>query len=474
MLKPTGRLSILSLVFVLAALPMAASGLVFSTPIAVLEDFEGEASFPAAPEIDVIGTSATTGWQDFPGVPTLLGSAAGIQVDASEFREGVELDLDDEQLSTLEFDVGLRSRFSDLSFTGDGEARVTQALRMALDDEPLQGTTVAAFVDLRRIGTFHLATLWILEEQVGTAVPDLLSVQSIPLSSTAADLLFAGADFTMDLEIDRAAALAHASLDIDGGPLFFSPALPLAYAHESSLTKVIQFAENRSGGTIDVSIDLDQYALFAAPAAYTALFNVDVGTFWDAPSPSYGAAGSPGVWNQLAVGSQSLVDLDGFPTSTTADLGASGLGLIEANGGDVRDLLADWARDPVGWTVELGGLPADGAYRVIFYTMGSGLAESGELHANGQMHPSLPGVGVPMLVEDASYAQVETLVMGGELDLAGVASGASGEAHLSGLQIQAAIPLPEPGLPTALMVGAAAFARCACRRGSIRSLAARS
>lgn len=428
----------------------AAHALPFTTVLAYDENFVGETIYPTTPEIDLFAAGGLAPDPSAGSPAALVGSSVQFQVSQSDFRDGVELILDPDTISTVESDVGMRGEYSGVDFSGSGEGRIIQLLRFTLDDDlVLGGSFVGSALQIMEFQSNQIAMLWVREERDRIEPPAISYSDSriTNLSLVDANRILAGEEFTLDVAIDRTQGTAQASIQIGGDPEITTDALPLLYAQDYSVSSARQYLDLAGIEPITVEARLEQFQIYAEPHEYVPLFNIDVGSFWGTPTPGYAAAGGPGFWNELGFAVIELADLSGETTDTTAQLSAQSLGLIEANGGETRDLLADWAADPLGWTLTIDDLPSDGAYRATFYTLGSGFAESGTLFANGESHPSLPGVGVPSLVEGQSFARIDTLVTGGLLDLSAVTTGAAAPipTHLSGVQIERTVPLPEPG-----------------------------
>ena len=464
------RLNISAWTLVLACLVLscvlysyASYALNFTTTVVYQEDFNLETAFPTTPEIDTMGSGALVSTPNGGSPPTFTGLGAHYLVSIADIRDGLFVEVDDDQFSTVEANVGLRGTFSGLTFSDEGEARLVQAIRFTLDDDiVLGGTSVASFVQVIQHETFASAVLWILEEHVGPNSPtdDHLDFLTLNLPIATANQLVAGVSFTVDLEVDRTAGTARASLLVGSDPEITTQPLPLMFAQDYSVSSARQYIDHRSNTSMTIELDQHLFELYADPHVYVPLFNLDLGNAWGTPSASYAAAGSPGFWQELVLGANSLSNVDGVATGTTATVMGTALGSENVAGGEIRDLLADWLEDRVGWSVSIANLPIDGAYRVLLYSLGVGPADSGTLFANGDTHPSIPGTGVLALIEGQSYARIDTLVAGGTLDLSATATNPGGvllPTHLSALQIETTVPLPEPTFGIGLALGAIAL-----------------
>jgi len=460
--------SSVAICFLFAYVPIA-SALTFDSPIAYAENFNGESSFPTAPEFDALGAGGAVNRGVSAPAPTLLATAVRQDVDIADSFDGIEIDFDHETISTLASDVGIRAKYSGLSVVGDGTMRLNLFMRFALDDDVvLGGTTVAAFFDIRRIGTFVSVEFRLGEEHVGPGADEFLTLTDAFLTPAVVAELLTGAPFTVDFEVDRAAATVRASIQAGSQPAVEAPPLAMTLAHDYSLTWVGAHFQDVAFEGNSGSVDLEDLQIFAEPHTFEPLLNLDVGSFWGVPDPSYGAAGAPGVWNQVVIGHTPLVDLMGGNTAMSATLTASLLSEYSIAGDDVRNLMSDWAADPTGWALFVDGLPQVGAYRVTYYAMASGPAETGLLSTNGLVTNSLPGkpgIPFPVTLEGSTYLKVETIADGGDLDL--FADSVGTETQLSGVQIESTLVVPEAGFGVGLLAAATALAGVSRRRSEV-------
>jgi len=446
-----------------------ANALIFDSPIAYVETFDGETSFPTAPEFDALGAGGAVNRGVSPPAPTFLATALRQSLDTADSFDGIEVEVDHEMISTLASNIGIRAEYSGLSIVGDGTMRLNLFMRLALDDdEVFGGTTVAAFFDIRRIGSFVSVEFRLGEEHVGPGADEFLTLTDVFLSPAVVAELVAGNPFTVDFKLDRETAMLRASIQAGAQPEVEAPPLALTLAHEHSLTWVSAHFQDVAFEGNSGSVDLDEIQILAAPHTYEPLLNLDVGSFWGVPDSSYGAEGAPGVWNQVLIGQTPLVDLMGNATAMSATLTAASLSEYSISGDDVRDLMSDWAADPTGWALLVDGLPVSGAYRVTYYAMASGPAETGILSTNGLLTNSLPGkpgIPFPVTLEGATYTKVEAIAEGGELDM--FADSVGTETQLSGVQIERTLAVPEVGVGVGLLAGVTALASASRRRSGI-------
>lgn len=465
--KRFGLAVAMSLISILAV--STAEALDFGSPLVYLEDFVAETAFPTTPEIDVMSGGGLVSQQSAPSPPTFTGTSAHLFATSLGFRHGVYAEVDDAQYSTVESNVGLRTTYSGFNSASPGKAWIVHTLRLTRDDDlEIGGTWIFAIVQIGEIVPgLGSVQIWIGEERFGpNGVPDYFTFEQTQVPLPEGNLIIAGSSFTVDLKLDRSAGTAVASIAIGNGPETATSTLPLIYAQNYSVSSAQQYLQHRFENSDPFELDLDTFQLYAAPHVFEPLFNIDVGTFWGTPRDTYGAAGSPGYWNPLVLGQNPLRDVDGFSTPTTAFLNATSLDHAVVNGDESRDLLADWAEDATGWAVTFADLEHLGAYRAKVYTMADGLAESGDLVANGEPHDTLLGVAVPSLFEGESYAVIDTLALDGKLAITSspTFAGVPPNTHLAGLQIETTVPLPEPGFASGLGIAIGTFGLIARRR----------
>lgn len=433
----------------------AAGALVFDSPIAYQENFDGEVGYPTTPDFDAFGAGGVVDRVELGPPPTLIGGAVRETAGAADFEDGVEVEIDHEIISTLASEVGVRADFAGLDFVGDGTARINVFAFFALDDEPgVSGTAVGVSFEVRRIDGAFFGRFRFIEEHTGPGAEEFLTLNETFVDQTLMSAIDAGVPFTIDVEIDRAAATARASLQVGAQPELLAPPIALTLAHDYSITRVSQFLSLLFYDEQEVEVDLDRIQIFAEPHIFEPLLNLDLGSFWGVPDPTYGAAGSPGVWNEVGIGANALVDLAGNATALSAELTAESLGQVQIDGDDVRNLMSDWAADPSGWALYIDGLLDPGAYRVTYYATAAGAAETGLLSTNGLLTNSVPGVGGipwPVTIEGITYTKVETIADAGALDLFSDTVG--GETQLSGVQVERTVVVPESGFGIGILCG---------------------
>lgn len=185
-----------------------------------------------------------------------------------------------------------------------------------------------------------------------------------------------------------------------------------------------------------------------------------------APSSTFGAAaGTPGVWNAIPIGSQPLVtllDIAGLPTSatytSTGDGGGVGF-LNPTNTGDFALLLNDANNvgNGVSSLYTISGL-TPGEYRVFTYAVApqgdtastfitvSGTSSAGTQEVTGPMPGNQLILGVTHSMHDVFVAGTLTIK----------AEGAFPTSYVNGFQI---VAVPEPSTCALLFTGLAMIAR---------------
>lgn len=194
--------------------------------------------------------------------------------------------------------------------------------------------------------------------------------------------------------------------------------------------------------------------LVAASDVEAQNLNIDLGTAIAAPMDTQGgAAGQPGVWNDLGVGTSPLVDLGGMPTAATVDVVAT-----NANGnappilGD-DELIGDdfiLGTNGAGWSLDFADL-VDGSYEVYVMRGDSPSVPTGAMEVGGVPVAQLDfanGTSPYSFVLDESYSVVEVEVTGGSLLITGEGTGFTG---LAAVQLVAA---PEPSAVLSTVAGA--------------------
>lgn len=183
--------------------------------------------------------------------------------------------------------------------------------------------------------------------------------------------------------------------------------------------------------------------LALAASASAQQFNVDVGSTYGTPGPSFGgAAAQPGTWNAVAAtqGSSPLVSLAGGATGVT--LACSGAGSLEFsydNPGTLGDdqALMDDASDPMGFsTWTFTGL-APGNYVLTTYAWAP---DSSFFHSRvsvaGSSDPAqvVGGTWTGTYVQGVTHARHHVTVLGGAALVMNL-SVASGSACVNGFQL---------------------------------------
>jgi hypothetical protein len=178
-------------------------------------------------------------------------------------------------------------------------------------------------------------------------------------------------------------------------------------------------------------------------------FNIDFGSVDAAPASTFGAsAAQPGVWNRMTSGALlPLLDLSGAATS--AQIAVSG-GNFGGNytllGGDLGLLMNDnFYSDPGNsWTMTISGL-ANGNYDFYYYAPTHPVVDTGAFTINGTAAPNLTGsTSGSGTVQGTDWQKlVGVAVTGGTLTTTW-GSGGGRYTGLSGIQIVAAAPVPEP------------------------------
>lgn len=192
------------------------------------------------------------------------------------------------------------------------------------------------------------------------------------------------------------------------------------------------------------------FALASAPTALANWINVDLDDGNGAPAPTYAAACSPGLWNQVgSTGPIALLDFAGNPTGVTLEIfGDPGnVGFVEtthqATTGDDALLLRDYGfSTSTGILLRFSGLVAS-PYAVTTYAVGrQDFPASSTVWLNDNLAGSetIEGLWEGGFAEGVTHVlQTTTVGDDGVLD---VHVQSPGDAFVNGIQID---PLPAPG-----------------------------
>lgn len=216
--------------------PSVADALVEGGALLYREDFEGEpATFdPFTPETDVLGAGSLVTSSVFTGPqPTVSNGVLvfSLASDALPFG-GQERILQEATVSFLspnaggslsstlgERSFGVRGVFTDAFFQEPnfpGTVSVTAGTTPGLDDS-FYSIAIGLVTELAIVGPPDMSLVVSVSE---TSFPDLVPILrrdvSTPLSPAVRDAIAGGAEFTIDLLVDRFASLAWSSLQVEG------------------------------------------------------------------------------------------------------------------------------------------------------------------------------------------------------------------------------------------------------------------
>lgn len=182
------------------------------------EDFQGELSYPTAPEVDELAAGGMLG-NSLPAAgnwPELTGTAAHAPVGGAAGDELVKLVVATWGASGVD-SFGLRGRFEGLANLPVADP-VSISVVAGFDPNPstvmLQSATTLEVTD-DPIGGLT-AILSVAESEILSVPPATTNLVSLPLSPSMAGAIAAGAGFTLDHEFDRSLGRIRGSIQVDG------------------------------------------------------------------------------------------------------------------------------------------------------------------------------------------------------------------------------------------------------------------
>ena len=427
------------LVLTLAA---PAAALDFSgVSLALSEDFQGETSSPTSPEVDLL---------DAEGVFTEFGAVlTGTHADLSGNGAGV---VADPAVSTAGSDLGFRFDFDDFTHTVDG-----QVLFWGIAE--LRGWGGSAPLVNLRFGLLASRTPGgvsvdlVLDETDGF---NTLASTSVTLGPSKSADVFSGMAARVDAFIDHSAGTATAQLLLGGVAVATTPAITLTTYFDQILTRWDVGIFEISGAP--ASVDVTLLEVYADPLGWAPLYNIDVGSSAGVPSSSYGAAGQAGVWNQVGLGTSSLLGVHGNPSAATVTVTSENVDTGGGSSPNVNALLGDSAFDCTAaesWDMTLNGLP-DGLYRLYIYAPSKDDTDTGALLVDAVLYGNLTGVNPPALVQGSSWERFVLILDGGVTSFGGLSSMVSC-AGIAGVQLEIAQDVA-PAVPSIGVSGLAALA----------------
>ena len=232
------------------------------------EDFEGELGFPTSPEVDTLGIGGLSGasGQDLIGPPPSLTGTSVVEVVSPNTTDlEATLVLADE-LGTDSF--LLHGEFWGLVLPSEMSALVSLAasfpfLPPKTDYPGLNLWLTISDIDPPNPATGSLA----LVETDGDFTNGVLdNVVEVPLTSTQSAALRSGADFVLDLHVDRASGVLGGTLEIDGAPGRGVGPLTLAFTDPGDIvafvTQGLTLLESDNLPTVPAVVRMDAYEIY--------------------------------------------------------------------------------------------------------------------------------------------------------------------------------------------------------------------
>lgn len=229
----------------------AGNALDFSSANLIYEEsYVGETGYPTTPEVDLIGAGGLSPLLDGGAVPpTIADGEAAVALSTPPSSQAVGSAFPGAGVGTSS--IGLRGWFNDLD-PASPEGQVNAGVQAFY---PVEGG-IAALVTIQSMGGGSIGALTMFDGLSGST--------SLPLGAAQVAAILAGTPFTVDLFVDRGAALASGSLDMPGFPTV-SDSLPIA-----SIGMGDALSSGGSGGSLQAGVastagfDLDRLRAYSA------------------------------------------------------------------------------------------------------------------------------------------------------------------------------------------------------------------
>jgi hypothetical protein len=422
-------------------------------PVVYRESYDGEVSFPTTPEVDLLsaGGMLATG---FTSTVSLTGMAAHVAIPepGTIAPGGAAAFIPNDMVSTAGSDVTVRGEFENWARVG-ADAFAGALVALAPFDSSDELVAQVLITTTAGVSTGELGAS---ERQSGSVIGS----SGVPLLPATVAAIEAGTLFTVELILDESQHEIAARLELPGGSLT-TPALSLTGAPNRSAASVGQSAVFFGDSGTSFDLDLDHFEVEAEAEAFVPFLNIDLGNTAGVPLATYGAAGGAGAWNEIdSIGIHSLVDVLGVPQSTaTLEILSVPTGFT-AGAGELKGDHLNPCPASSDWRLEFDGLD-DGDYRVLVYAPADG-TPTGPIDVNGASISSLPGDPGPGLTQGVSWDWTAAFVSDGMLVIEEASAG--GCTGVAGVQIERALPVPEPGV-LGLFTGIALLSALKARRG---------
>jgi hypothetical protein len=236
-------------------------------------------------------------------------------------------------------------------------------------------------------------------------------------------------------------SLPTGTMLVGGVPVLGVPGvLPAALIEHVSWKKV---QVSVTGGALAVSGSGTSFSGLAGiqlvPTPPVPGLNLDFGTYYGVPAPTYGAAsGQAGPWNLVGQVVTGLTDLSGIVSGANVAVTVTPIGGTGTHWGGTPTIDTQWLRRDAfyvaagnTWSVDLTGLE-NGKFHVFLYASAEPGAPTGDMTVGGVAVPSFQGTASgSTLIEGTDWVWVKVTITDGTLAISGSGTFSSG---LAGLQ----------------------------------------